>query len=47
MKNNTQKIEKLDTSLSKWKTVGVRIRISELALLNKQLDRLNMSLWET
>lgn len=34
-------MEKQDTIPSTWKTVGVRIRLSELSLLNKQLDRLN------
>ena len=28
-------------SQPKWKTIGVKLRISELSILNRQLDRLN------
>lgn len=28
-------------SQPEWKTIGVKVRISELSILNRQLDRLN------
>ena len=44
MDNNSQ-VSALPTSTkvpqSEWKTIGVKVRHTELMLLNKQLDRLN------
>jgi hypothetical protein len=44
MDNNSQ-VSALPTNTkvnqSEWKTIGVKVRHTELMLLNKQLDRLN------
>jgi hypothetical protein len=45
MDDNSQEVSELPTSTkvnqSEWKTIGVKVRHTELMLLNKQLDRLN------
>ena len=41
--NIIEKNNKLDSKITEWKTIGVRIKIIELANLNRQLDRLNYS----
>jgi hypothetical protein len=50
MANNTVLQEKLEEDINnnkkkttEWKTIGVRIRNSELPIFNRQLDRLNYS----
>jgi hypothetical protein len=35
---------KTDSKIREWKTIGVRIKIIQLANLNRQLDRLNYSI---
>ncbi len=41
MDDKSHLMEKQAATASPWKTVGVRIRLSELSILNRQLDRLN------
>ena len=41
--NIIEKNNNSDSKITEWKTIGVRIKIIELANLNRQLDRLNYS----
>ena len=41
--NIIERNNKSDSKITEWKTIGVRIKIIELANLNRQLDRLNYS----
>ena len=41
MEDKSHLMEKQAATPSTWKTVGIRIRLLDLSILNKQLDRLN------
>jgi hypothetical protein len=38
--SNTRKTQSIQIIKSEWKTIGVKVRFSELPNLNRQLDRL-------